>query len=45
MVGVIYMSQPLFEVNGHINYGVCSHLWLKKVILLFAGLILFAVLL
>ena len=45
MVGVIYMPQPLFEVNGHINYGICSHLRLKEIILLFVELIIFAVLL
>lgn len=44
MVGVIYMPKPLFEVNGHINYGILSHLWLKEIIL-FAELIIFAVLL
>lgn len=45
MVGVIDMPQPLFEVNGHINYGICSHLSLKEVILLFVELIISAVLL
>lgn len=34
MVGVIYMPQSLFEVNSHINYGICGRLPLKEIILL-----------
>lgn len=45
MIGAISIPQPLFKVNDHINYGICSHLRLKEIILLFVELVIFAVLL
>lgn len=39
IIGVTDMSQPLFEVNGDINYGIHILLWLKEIILWFTELI------